>query len=358
MDPITQGALGAAASQALLGPSDKRAWWLGALGGMAADLDVLIRSSTSPMLGIIYHRHFTHSLLFVPLGGLIVALPWLYKHRHNPKLRPRILAATTAGYATHALLDAFTSYGTLLWWPLSHDRVAWSVIAIIDPRYTLPLLLGVAITRKRNSRLWVLLALAWSVLYMAMCAYQRNQALDLQDQLIQARGAPAQERDVFPQMGSSRRWRSIYRSGRNAQVDELWLGWTSPPKIAPGESRALLYTSTPPTKPGAHDVDTLRWFGKTWLYEHSPSPEQARWWCDGRLSLRANAFDPVFCFEMSPDNRAIAKVPVPIHGSIGETLRLALWPSPELRPAKEVLEDAKPPLSLQALSGPALVATP
>lgn len=357
MDPITQGALGAAASQALLGPNDKRAWWLGALGGMAADLDVLIRSSSSPMLGLIYHRHFTHSLLFVPIGGLFVALPWLYKHRHNPKLRPRILAAATAGYATHALLDAFTSYGTLLWWPLSHDRVAWSVIAIIDPRYTLPLILGVVLTRKKGSRIWVTLALIWSFLYMAMCAYQRNEALNLQDELIHARAAPAQEREVFPQIGSSRRWRSIYRTGNRAQVDELWLGWTTPPKIATGESRVLLNASPPPKKPGPHDVDTLRWFGKTWLYEYSPSPS-ARWWCDGRLSLRANAFDPVFCFEMSSDNRAISKAPVEMHGSVGETLRLALWPSPDLRPAKEVLEEAKPPLSQQGAASPSLVATP
>ena len=43
---------------------------------------------------------------------------------------------------THPLLDAFTTYGTRLFWPLG-DPVAISSIFIIDPLYTLPLLIAV-----------------------------------------------------------------------------------------------------------------------------------------------------------------------------------------------------------------------
>lgn len=339
MDPITQGALGAAASQAWLDPHDKRAWWLGALGGMAADLDVLIRSSSAPMLGLIYHRHFTHSLLFVPLGGLLVALPWLYKYRKTPALARKALAATTIGYATHALLDAFTSYGTLLWWPFSHQRVAWSVVAIIDPRYTLPLLIGVFLSRRRKTRFWVCLSLVWSVLYLAACAYQRDRAMTLQDELIAARNITATAREVFPQIGSPRRWRSIYRVGQKAQVDELWLGWISPPKIAPGPAHPVLDTRPPPISPGPTDQQTLRWFGKAWLYE-THTPKYPRLWCDGRLALHANAFEPAFCFEMDKQERAVQKASPPLDRPWLETLKILLWPSPELRPAKEVLKEA------------------
>ena len=50
----------------------------GALGGMAPDLDVFIRSSTDPLLFLEYHRQFTHALIFIPFGGLIVGtLLWL-----------------------------------------------------------------------------------------------------------------------------------------------------------------------------------------------------------------------------------------------------------------------------------------
>ncbi|MDB2316436.1 metal-dependent hydrolase, partial [Luminiphilus sp.] len=32
------------------------------------------------------------------------------------------------GYATHGLLDACTTYGTMLLWPFSDARIAWSNI--------------------------------------------------------------------------------------------------------------------------------------------------------------------------------------------------------------------------------------
>lgn len=301
------------------------------------------------MLGIIYHRHFTHSLLFVPIGGFLVALPWMWKHRHHRRVRRQVLAATLIGYGTHALLDAFTSYGTLLWWPCSHDRVAWSVIAIIDPRYTLPLLVGIYLSAKTRARTWVVVALAWSFFYLGLCTLQRHRALDLQNKLIQARGAKANERNVFPQMGSARRWRSIYRVKDKAQVDELWVGWFDLPRIATGPSQTLLEVTPAPKDPGSTDRHTLRWFGKSWLYETN-GPNQERWWCDGRLSLRANAFDPVFCFEMDAQDQARAKAPIPLEGSWSRTIKDMFWPSKQLRPAKEVLEDAKP--KKVSLAGP------
>ena len=37
------------------------------------------------------------------------------------------------GAITHGLIDACTSYGTLLYWPISHHRESWDIISIIDP---------------------------------------------------------------------------------------------------------------------------------------------------------------------------------------------------------------------------------
>ena len=41
------------------------------------------------------------------------------------------------------LLDCFTVYGTQIFWPLPVAPVGWSTIFIIDPLYTVPLLVGV-----------------------------------------------------------------------------------------------------------------------------------------------------------------------------------------------------------------------
>ena len=73
MDPITQASIGAAAAQSIGRTSLKTALLIGALGGFLPDSDVFIRSSEDPLLHLEYHRHFTHSLIFIPVGGLITA---------------------------------------------------------------------------------------------------------------------------------------------------------------------------------------------------------------------------------------------------------------------------------------------
>lgn len=77
MDPLTQGVLGASLSQSV---SKKQhlvvAGVLGLLSGLAPDLDSLIKSQSDPLLALEFHRQFTHSLFFIPIGSLICA--WFY----------------------------------------------------------------------------------------------------------------------------------------------------------------------------------------------------------------------------------------------------------------------------------------
>ncbi len=143
MDPLTQGLLGAALPQSA---SKKRhivaAGVLGVASGMAPDLDVLIRSSSDPLLFLEYHRHFTHSLLFIPFGSFLCALvlyPLFAKRRELNFQQSWFYCAL--GYSTHALLDACTSYGTQLFWPISNTRYAWNTISVIDPAFSLPILI-------------------------------------------------------------------------------------------------------------------------------------------------------------------------------------------------------------------------
>ena len=84
MDPLTQGVVGVVAAQQPV----KRthiliASMLGLLAGMTPDLDVLIRSDADPLLALEYHRQFTHSLFFIPIGSLICACVfyWLMRKR-------------------------------------------------------------------------------------------------------------------------------------------------------------------------------------------------------------------------------------------------------------------------------------
>ena len=72
MDPISQGAIGAVLPQAL---GQKKLGLIGLIGflsGLAPDLDILIRSTKRSLLALEYHRQFTHSLFFIPIGGWIL----------------------------------------------------------------------------------------------------------------------------------------------------------------------------------------------------------------------------------------------------------------------------------------------
>ncbi len=139
MDSITQAALGASIAGAIAGKTLGRSALLtGALIGTLPDLDVVIDYGTA-VANFTQHRGFSHSLfVLVPLSFL---LAWGLC-RWKPAISyQRWLALVGLILVTHPLLDAFTTYGTQLFWPLG-SPVALNSIFIIDPLYTLPLLAG------------------------------------------------------------------------------------------------------------------------------------------------------------------------------------------------------------------------
>jgi len=70
MDPLSQGTIGASFSQSLSSKNLLTIGIIGFLAGMSPDLDVLIKSDQDPLLFLEFHRQFTHSLFFIPIGGL------------------------------------------------------------------------------------------------------------------------------------------------------------------------------------------------------------------------------------------------------------------------------------------------
>jgi inner membrane protein len=242
MDPITQGALGAALPQATA-TSRKGAVALagcfGFVAGLAADLDIFIRSVEDPMLFLEYHRQFTHSLVFIPLGGLILAtiLHFLIGRRFRLAFSQTLLFCTL-GYGTHGLLDFATSYGTMLFWPFSHERYAASIISIIDPLLTLPVVLLVVVAGIRRSPLFARLALAWVCLYLTLGAVQRNAALQMAGETAAARGHSIERLTVKPTFGNIVVWKSVYESKGRFFIDGLRVGIA--PVLFPGPSIARL----------------------------------------------------------------------------------------------------------------------
>lgn len=306
MDPLTQGVLGAAAAQAVLarrlGP---RTWLYGALGGMAADLDVLIRSSDDPMLALTFHRHFTHSLAFVPIGGLLCALPWLVRRAPGAEARARrwwIALATTIGYATHGLLDAFTSYGTQLWWPFSRARVAWDFVAILDPIYTLLLVAGVLLSRRRRSPRPAMAALIASSAYLALGGVLHARALAAARGLAHDRGHALSRVEAFPVIPIDFVWRTVYRAGGRVYIDEARTPWFGATSTRAGESIPVAEAATLPTDVTADPRtraawETFVWFADGWVGHDPADPRRL---VDLRYGLRTGGTASLWTLELRP----------------------------------------------------------
>ena len=264
MDSITQGVLGAAAAQAVLKKRLPQAGLIGAVGGMVPDLDVFIHSFSDPTVGWLFHRHFTHSLFFIPFGGFLAALPFLFMPRFRDHKREVILAAII-GYATHAPLDMFTSYGTQMFWPFSNYRVKLDWMAIVDPLYTIPLAIGVFLTMKTLRMRPVRIALLLTSLYICFGGWQHHRGVGVQQQLAESRGHRIDQSRVMPAPGWLLMWRSVYVSGGRMYTDGIQSNWFGQPRVLPGASADVTTVEDLPVNAQANAetrrlFETFRWF--------------------------------------------------------------------------------------------------
>ena len=303
MDPVTQGVLGASLPQAVARNKKQLgiAGLLGLLGGMAPDLDVLIRSNTDPLLFLEYHRQFTHSLFFIPFGGVMVGvlLYWLLGKR----LGLTFLATcvyTTLGYATHALLDACTSYGTLLLWPFSSERFAWNTISIIDPLYTLPLLVGVLMAGIKKQARFAQMALVWALVYPLIGSMQRDRALTAGWELAISRGHQPVRLEAKPSFGNIVLWKTVYETDHYYYVDAVHVAGEI--KRYTGDRAKKLdvaqdFSWLDVNSQQARDIERFRWFSNDYI---ALDPSNAQRIIDVRYSLVPNEIASLWGIQLSP----------------------------------------------------------
>ena len=212
MDSISQAALGAAVGMAVMGRRTalwKSAAW-GAMCGTLPDLDALIDHG-DPVSNMTYHRAETHALFWLtvaapPIAALVARLQgeWpLFKHWW---------LAVWLVLITHPLLDAMTVYGTQLFLPFSDEPVGLASIFIIDPLYTLPLLIGVVIALRRDDQRgqrWNQAGLVLSCAYLAWSAGAQAWVRADVARSLAAQGLTAQQVLVTPAPFNTLLWRIV-----------------------------------------------------------------------------------------------------------------------------------------------------
>ena len=221
MDPLSQGTVGAAFAQSFANKNNIfKIGFIGFLAGLTPDLDVLIKSSTDPILSLEYHRQFTHSLIFIPFGSLIFAV-LIFPLVKNSLSFKTVYFASLLGYSTHGLLDACTSYGTQLFWPFSNERVSWNNISIIDPLFTIPILIFLGIAIKTKKKIFSFFGIGWIIFYLTIGVVQYERALSSAIELATKRGHNPERLTLKPSFGNLILWKSIYKHKETFYVDAI-----------------------------------------------------------------------------------------------------------------------------------------
>ena len=264
MDSLSQAVLGASVAGAVAPAGHRgKAMLLGAGLGTLPDLDVFIDFGGA-VENFTYHRGFSHSLfVLAPFSALL----WLLLRRWWAPVGDaplRWLAAISLALLTHPVLDAHTAYGTQLFWPMSVSPTSWATLFIIDPLYTLPLLVGVLVAafRRKVGGTALRIGLVVSTLYVgwswvAQATVSRN--IDEALASMQLEGAPV---FLTPTPLNTLLWRVV------VMTDDGYLEGFDSLVIDEGAIRFTAYPSAVDVMEDASDVwavGRLRWFARDFV---------------------------------------------------------------------------------------------
>lgn len=219
MDTLTHALSGALLAR-VTAPKDAPARSLprrvaaGFFAAAAPDLDFVL-AFVSPLFYLEQHRGPTHSVLLLPLWALL--LSWLLaKMLREPRGWRALYGVTALSLGAHILGDLITSFGTIIFAPVSDVRYAWGMTFIIDLWFT-GIILGGLLTSLvwRQSRVPALAAGAVLAAYVGFQALLKEQALDYAREYAQKQGWSGVELAAMPRAVSPFNW-SVYASDEAA----------------------------------------------------------------------------------------------------------------------------------------------
>ncbi|MFH5883801.1 metal-dependent hydrolase [Halalkalibaculum sp. DA3122] len=295
MDPVTHGLIGASASQSFADKEKLRlAALAGATGAMLPDLDILIGTSSDPLLTLEFHRQFTHALLFIPVGALLAAVAcwWLVKKKLSFK---ETYSFTLLGTATAGIADVFTSYGVQLLWPLTDERFAWNLVSVFDPLFSLGLILTVGLALYRKQKGVARISFIWITVYLLFAITQQQQARLTARALASQRNHFVERLVVKPTIANQLLWSTRYVSGNRIYADGVRIIPFSKPQVFRGRSTQLIpWQQTYARYKGTtlyNDIKRFSTLSEGLLVAHPDRPQVIG---DGRYAMLPTSVTPLW----------------------------------------------------------------
>jgi inner membrane protein len=305
MDLLSHAVVGAATAMLVARQGETRtAAIAGAAAALLPDADALIRSSSDPLVYFEFHRHFTHSLIFIPAGALLIAAVLRLVIRRTTF--GRLYLFCVLGIALAGLLDACTSYGTHLLWPFVDARAAWNLVSVLDPVFTLliavPVVLALKKIRHRESARWAMCGLALGAMYLALGLLQHQRALRALEEYADQQGLAAERLMVKPTFANLVLWRGIVQTPEYIHVAAIRPGIFGPARVYAGERNARLTSNDLEAVPAGSrlrsDIERFSFFSDGLLTRVDGALHQLG---DARYSMRPDSLKPIWSIRFDLD---------------------------------------------------------
>jgi inner membrane protein len=315
MDLLSHAIVGAATAMLVARQGETRtAAIAGAAAALLPDADALIRSSSDPLVYFEFHRHFTHSLIFIPAGALLVAAVLRLVMRRATF--GRLYLFCVLGIALAGLLDACTSYGTHLLWPFVDARAAWNLISVLDPVFTLLIAVPVVLALKKTrhgekSAPWAIFGLALGAMYLALGLLQHQRALRELENYAEQQGLAAERLMVKPTFANLVLWRGIVQTSEHIHVAAIRPGIFGPGRVYAGERASRLsFADLDAIQSGSRlrsDIERFSFFSDGLLTRVNGALDQLG---DARYSMRPDSLEPIWSirFELDQPEQPVSVV--------------------------------------------------
>jgi inner membrane protein len=205
------------------------------------------------------------------------------------------------GVFTHGLLDTCTSYGTYLLWPFSSERLTFSNMAIIDPLFTLPMLLLVILATVWKKPKMALTSVMFGLAYIGMSQYNQSLVEAKVREVAEMRGHKIERIFFNPTLGNNIVWRTVYESEGRYYVNGVrsipfktmqFFEGVDVAKVDPQTVYPELGTNTQQRK----DIVRFDHFSMGFLYEYQPNIL-----ADLRYGIGVNGSEPLWGIYVNPE---------------------------------------------------------
>ena len=179
--------------------------FVGAAAAAFPDLD-FVTGYLTPLSYLYHHRGITHSFILLPVGAALVALIFAAAWRFRLPWRA-YLGIAAIGISSHIVGDLITSFGTMVFAPLSDARFALSTTFIIDLWFSGIIVAGlVACAVWPKARAPAVAGVAVLAAYVGFQWLMQQRAIDFGEQHAHAAGLSDARVSAMPRPVSPFNW--------------------------------------------------------------------------------------------------------------------------------------------------------